>query len=59
MGGSALATDLATWNRVVAASLTTTYLSCRHGIAQMLRTGPANGSVINTASFPVPEEPPT
>jgi NAD(P)-dependent dehydrogenase (short-subunit alcohol dehydrogenase family) len=48
---SALETELDTWNRVIAGNLTTTYLSCTHGIPYMLRADRANGSVINTASF--------
>ncbi len=48
---SALETDLQTWNRVIAGNLTTTYLSCKHGIPFMLDNRPSTGSVINTASF--------
>jgi NAD(P)-dependent dehydrogenase (short-subunit alcohol dehydrogenase family) len=48
---SALETDLETWNQVVTGILTTTYLSCKHGIPYMLRNDPSKGSVINTASF--------
>ncbi|WP_210253208.1 SDR family oxidoreductase [Beijerinckia sp. L45] len=48
---SALDTDLETWSRVIAGNLTTTYLSCKHGIPFMLRNDPPKGSVINTASF--------
>lgn len=48
---SALETDLQTWNRVITGNLTTTYLSCKHGIPLMLRNEPSKGSVINTASF--------
>ncbi|TLU70884.1 SDR family oxidoreductase [Lichenicoccus roseus] len=48
---SALTTSLETWNAVLAGNLTTTWLSCRHGIPVMLRNRPAKGSVINTASF--------
>ena len=48
---SALDTTIETWNRVLAANLTTTWLSCKHGIPYLLRNDPAGGSVINTASF--------
>ena len=48
---SALTTSLETWNTVLACNLTTTWLSCKHGIPVMLRNQPAKGSVINTASF--------
>jgi NAD(P)-dependent dehydrogenase (short-subunit alcohol dehydrogenase family) len=40
-----------TWDRVFTANLTTTFLSCKHGIPYMLRNNPPSGSVINTASF--------
>jgi len=48
---SALDTSMEVWNRIFAANLTTTWLSCKHGIPLMLRNQPASGSVINTASF--------
>jgi NAD(P)-dependent dehydrogenase (short-subunit alcohol dehydrogenase family) len=48
---SALETSYETWQRVLTANLTTTWLSCKHGIPFMLRNDPAKGSVINTASF--------
>lgn len=48
---SALETSSEVWERVVKGNLTTTYLSCKHGIPYMLRNDPAKGSVINTASF--------
>jgi NAD(P)-dependent dehydrogenase (short-subunit alcohol dehydrogenase family) len=48
---SALETSIEVWNQVFAANLTTTLLSCKHGIPLMLRNQPAKGSVINTASF--------
>ena len=48
---SALDLDMEVWNRVLAANLTTTWLSCKHAIALMLRSDPVRGSVINTASF--------
>ena len=48
---SALDTSLEVWNRIFSANLTTTWLSCKHGIPFMLRNEPAGGSVINTASF--------
>jgi len=48
---SALETSTEVWNRVFTANLTTTWLSCKHGIPCMLRNDPCNGSVINTASF--------
>lgn len=47
----ALDTTVETWNRVFAANLTTTWLSCKHGIPYLLQNDPAGGSVINTASF--------
>ncbi len=40
-----------TWDSVFTANLTTTWLSCKHGIPYMLRNDPSKGSVINTASF--------
>jgi len=40
-----------TWNRVFAANLSTTFLSCNHAIPYMLNNDPPSGSVINTASF--------
>ena len=48
---SALDCNLEVWNKVLAGNLTTTWLSCKHGIPLMLRGDPAKGSVINTASF--------
>ena len=48
---SALDLTVEVWTRVLAANLTTTWLSCKHGIPLMLRSRPARGSVINTASF--------
>lgn len=48
---SALDMSFETRNRVFTANLTTTFLSCKHGIAYMLRNSPPSGSVINTASF--------
>ncbi len=48
---SALDMSQETWDRVFAANLTTTFLSCKHGIPYMLRNSPPSGSVINTASF--------
>lgn len=48
---SALVTSYETWQRVLAANLTTTWLSCKHGIPFMLRNDPSKGSVINTSSF--------
>jgi len=48
---SALDTTVETWNRIFAANLTTTWLTCKHGIPYLLRNDPAGGSVINTASF--------
>jgi NAD(P)-dependent dehydrogenase (short-subunit alcohol dehydrogenase family) len=47
----ALDMTLETWERVFAANLTTTFLSCKHGIPYLLRNDPPSGSVINTASF--------
>jgi NAD(P)-dependent dehydrogenase (short-subunit alcohol dehydrogenase family) len=48
---SALDLPLETWERVLAANLTTTFLSCKHGIPHLLAGDPPGGSVINTASF--------
>jgi NAD(P)-dependent dehydrogenase (short-subunit alcohol dehydrogenase family) len=48
---SALETPVQVWSRVFAANLTTTWLSCKHGIPCMLRNTPPGGSVINTGSF--------
>jgi NAD(P)-dependent dehydrogenase (short-subunit alcohol dehydrogenase family) len=48
---SALDMTQETWDRVFAANLTTTFLSCKHGIPSMLGNDPPSGSVINTASF--------
>jgi NAD(P)-dependent dehydrogenase (short-subunit alcohol dehydrogenase family) len=48
---SALETSPEVWNRIFAANLTTTWLSCKHGIPFMLQGQPPKGSVINTGSF--------
>ena len=48
---SALDLPLATWERVLAANLTTVFLCCKHGIPYLLDNDPPGGSVINTASF--------
>jgi NAD(P)-dependent dehydrogenase (short-subunit alcohol dehydrogenase family) len=48
---SALDMTQDTWERVFAANVTTTFLSCKHGIPYLLRNDPPSGSVINTASF--------
>lgn len=48
---SALDLELDVWSNVLTANLTTTWLSCKHGIPLLLRTEPTRGSVINTASF--------
>ncbi len=48
---SALDLTLETWERVLAANLTTAFLCCKHGIPHLLDNDPAGGSVINTASF--------
>jgi len=48
---SALETSMETWARVFAGNLTTTWLSCKHGIPYMLRKPVPGGSVINTGSF--------
>jgi NAD(P)-dependent dehydrogenase (short-subunit alcohol dehydrogenase family) len=48
---SALDLPLATWDRVIAANLTTAFLCCKHGIPHLLANDPPGGSVINTASF--------
>jgi NAD(P)-dependent dehydrogenase (short-subunit alcohol dehydrogenase family) len=49
--GAAMATTLETWERVLAANLTTAFLCCKHGIPHLLANDPPGGSVINTASF--------
>jgi NAD(P)-dependent dehydrogenase (short-subunit alcohol dehydrogenase family) len=48
---SLLDTSVETWQRIFAANLTTTMLSCKHGIPYLLHNDPPGGSVINTASF--------
>jgi NAD(P)-dependent dehydrogenase (short-subunit alcohol dehydrogenase family) len=48
---SVLDMPLPVWERVLAANLTTTFLSCKHGIPYLLDNDPPGGSVINTASF--------
>jgi NAD(P)-dependent dehydrogenase (short-subunit alcohol dehydrogenase family) len=48
---SALQASPEVWNRIFAANLTTTWLSCKHGIPFMLQGEPPKGSVINTGSF--------
>ncbi|MGA8369149.1 MAG: SDR family oxidoreductase [Acidimicrobiales bacterium] len=48
---SALDMSQGTWDRVFAGNLTTTFLSCKHGIPYMLGNDPPSGSVINTSSF--------
>jgi NAD(P)-dependent dehydrogenase (short-subunit alcohol dehydrogenase family) len=48
---SALDLPLETWDRVLAANLTTAFLCCKHGIPHLLANDPPGGSVINTASF--------
>ena len=48
---SALSTPSEVWERVFAANLTTTLLSCKYAIPIMLDGQPARGSVINTGSF--------
>jgi NAD(P)-dependent dehydrogenase (short-subunit alcohol dehydrogenase family) len=48
---SALDTSLDTWRRVFDANLTSIFLACKHGVPQLLTTGPAGGSVINASSF--------
>jgi NAD(P)-dependent dehydrogenase (short-subunit alcohol dehydrogenase family) len=48
---SVLDMSLDTWNGVLAANLTTTFLSCKHAIPYMLMNDPPSGSVINTGSF--------
>jgi NAD(P)-dependent dehydrogenase (short-subunit alcohol dehydrogenase family) len=48
---SLLDTSEETWQRIFAANLTTTMLSCKHGIPYRLHNDPPDGSVINTASF--------
>src|ERR1700677_761880 len=48
---SALDASSEVWSRVFAANLTTTWLSCKHGIPFMLQGKPPKGSVINTGSF--------
>ena len=49
--GSALRTDLETWQRVLDANVTPAFLACQHGIRRMLDADPPRGSVINAASF--------
>jgi NAD(P)-dependent dehydrogenase (short-subunit alcohol dehydrogenase family) len=49
--GSALEVSLETWNRVLAADLTSVFLCCKHGIPHLLANDPPGGSVINTATF--------
>jgi NAD(P)-dependent dehydrogenase (short-subunit alcohol dehydrogenase family) len=48
---SALNMPLEVWERVFAANLTSTFLSCKHAIPYLLDNNPPSGSVINTASF--------
>ena len=48
---SALDMSLETWRNALDANLTSIFLSCKHGIPHMLKTAPAGGSVINSASF--------
>jgi len=48
---SLLSTPSEVWERVFAANLTTTVLSCKYAIPIMLEGQPVRGSVINTASF--------
>lgn len=48
---SALDMSLETWRNALDANLTSTFLSCKHGIPHMLKTDPTGGSVINSASF--------
>ena len=48
---SALSTPLDVWERVFAANLRTTLMSCRFAIPIMLEGQPVRGSVINSASF--------
>jgi NAD(P)-dependent dehydrogenase (short-subunit alcohol dehydrogenase family) len=43
---SALDLPLPTWERVLAANLTTTFLCCKHGIPHLLDNDPPGGSVI-------------
>jgi NAD(P)-dependent dehydrogenase (short-subunit alcohol dehydrogenase family) len=48
---SVLDMSLDTWRGALEVNLTSVFLSCKHGIPHMLRTDPAGGSVINSASF--------
>lgn len=48
---SALDMPIEVWERVLAANLTTTFLSCKHCIPHLLANDPPSGSVINAASF--------
>ena len=48
---SALTNTQEVWERVLAGNLTTTWLSCKHGIPYLLQNQPSKGSVINTGSF--------
>jgi NAD(P)-dependent dehydrogenase (short-subunit alcohol dehydrogenase family) len=47
--GSVLGTSLRTWNRVIEANLTSSFLCCKYGIPYLLQGG--GGSVINTSSL--------
>jgi NAD(P)-dependent dehydrogenase (short-subunit alcohol dehydrogenase family) len=48
---SVLDMSLDTWRSALEVNLTSVFLSCKHGIPHMLKTDPAGGSVINSASF--------
>jgi NAD(P)-dependent dehydrogenase (short-subunit alcohol dehydrogenase family) len=48
---SVLDMDLAVWQRVLDANLTTTFLCCKHVVPYLLENDPPSGSIINTASF--------
>jgi NAD(P)-dependent dehydrogenase (short-subunit alcohol dehydrogenase family) len=50
-GQSALDMSLETWHNALEVNLTSVFLSCKHGIPHLLKTDPAGGSVINSASF--------
>jgi NAD(P)-dependent dehydrogenase (short-subunit alcohol dehydrogenase family) len=47
--GSVLATDEATFDRVIGVNLKGVFFGCKHGIPALLRSG--GGSIVNTASF--------
>jgi NAD(P)-dependent dehydrogenase (short-subunit alcohol dehydrogenase family) len=48
---SILDTSLETWNRVLAANLTSIFLCCKHGVPYLTKNDPPGGAIINSASF--------